>query len=130
MAPAGIAPAGILISNTDDHPRNHAIIAKEQNWHLSPVYDLIPANPISIERRDLALVCGDWGRFANAKNLLSQVSRFLLTIEQATKILDSMEAMIKQNWYRVCRNAGVTEKDCDLLKGSFIYPGFRYQIID
>ena len=25
-----------LISNTDDHPRNHAILAKDKDWKLSP----------------------------------------------------------------------------------------------
>ena len=25
-----------LISNTDDHPRNHAVIAKARDWKLSP----------------------------------------------------------------------------------------------
>jgi hypothetical protein len=44
-----------LISNIDDHPRNHAIIAKEKNWKLSPAYDLTPSTPVSLERRDLAL---------------------------------------------------------------------------
>ena len=29
-----------LISNTDDHPRNHALIAKDQDWVLSPAHDL------------------------------------------------------------------------------------------
>ena len=29
-----------LISNIDDHPRNHALIAKEREWNLSPAYDL------------------------------------------------------------------------------------------
>jgi serine/threonine-protein kinase HipA len=27
-----------LISNIDDHPRNHAVIAKDKKWRLSPVY--------------------------------------------------------------------------------------------
>ena len=44
-----------LISNIDDHPRNHALIAKDQDWRLSPAYDLTPAVPVSIERRDLAM---------------------------------------------------------------------------
>lgn len=34
-----------LISNTDDHPRNHAFIAQDKNWQLSPAYDLTP-NPL------------------------------------------------------------------------------------
>ena len=60
-----------LISNIDDHPRNHAIIAKDRDWKLSPAYDLTPTNPISLEHRDLALICGDSGRYANAENLIS-----------------------------------------------------------
>ena len=28
------------ISNTDDHPRNHAVIARGRQWRLSPAYDL------------------------------------------------------------------------------------------
>jgi serine/threonine-protein kinase HipA len=31
-----------LISNIDDHPRNHALIAKEREWQMSPAYDLTP----------------------------------------------------------------------------------------
>src|SRR5215467_6288286 len=61
-----------LISNTDDHPRNHAFLAKEKNWKLSPAYDLTPSPMVAKERRDLALDCGDMGRYANAKNILSQ----------------------------------------------------------
>ena len=34
-----------LISNIDDHPRNHALIAKDTDWKLSPAYDLTPAGP-------------------------------------------------------------------------------------
>ncbi|MCY4532912.1 MAG: HipA domain-containing protein [Gammaproteobacteria bacterium] len=65
-----------LISNIDDHPRNHAVIAKGHDWELSPAYDLTPFSPVSIERRDLAMICGDDGRRAKAANLLSQSNRF------------------------------------------------------
>ncbi|MEZ5890635.1 MAG: HipA domain-containing protein [Xanthobacteraceae bacterium] len=64
-----------LISNIDDHPRNIALIAKERDWNLSPAYDLTPTPLIAQDRRDLAMACGDLGRFANAKNLLSQATR-------------------------------------------------------
>lgn len=32
----------VLISNTDDHLRNHALLRKEEGWRLSPAYDLNP----------------------------------------------------------------------------------------
>jgi serine/threonine-protein kinase HipA len=114
-----------LISNTDDHPRNHAIIAKDYEWKISPAYDLTVSLPISLERRDLAMTCGDQGRFANAKNLLSQSTRFLLEKEEATKIIDEMENKIRTSWYSTARAAGVSERDCEKISGAFVYPGFR-----
>lgn len=114
-----------VISNTDDHPRNHAIIAKDQEWKLSPAYDLTPSTHVSLEQRDLALVCGDNGRYANASNLLSQCERFLLERPEAETIVKKMEERVRDTWYQVARSEGVSERDCDVIKGAFVYPGFR-----
>ena len=113
-----------LISNLDDHPRNHAVIAKEKSWSLSPAYDLTPSVPVSIERRDLALDCGDMGRYANAKNILSQHARFLLDKDEAENIVDDMKARVGATWYETLRASGVSEKDAETIRGAFVYPGF------
>ena len=44
------------VSNLDDHPRNHALLAGGRDWRLSPAYDLTPMRVIAAERRDLATV--------------------------------------------------------------------------
>jgi len=116
-----------LISNTDDHPRNHAAIAKDKDWKLSPAYDLTPAMPISLERRDLAMTCGDWGRYANAASMLSQCGRFHLKSEEAEATLDKMERQVTTTWYEIARREGVSEQDCETIKSAFDYPGFRLQ---
>lgn len=116
-----------LISNTDDHPRNHAIVAKGPEWRLSPAYDLTPTPHVSVERRDLAMICGDQGRYANAENLKSQSARFLLKPDETNAMIDRMEAQVKETWYSVMRAEGVSENDCERLKGAFAYPGFRYR---
>jgi serine/threonine-protein kinase HipA len=116
-----------LISNIDDHPRNHAIIAKEQEWKLSPAYDLVPSAPVSIERRDLALICGDLGRYAHADNLLSQSIRFLVEREEAHALISEMEKRVKATWYKTARAEGVSEKDCEQISGAFAYLGFRLE---
>jgi serine/threonine-protein kinase HipA len=113
-----------LISNIDDHPRNHAIIAKESSWTLSPAYDLTPSTPVSQDRRDLALDCGDQGRFANAKNILSQNARFLLDRTEAEKIVNDMKVQVEATWYNTVRASGVSEKDAEAIRGAFVYPGF------
>ncbi len=117
-----------LISNTDDHPRNHAVIAMDADWKLSPAYDLTPSTPVSQDHRDLALNCGDYGRYANATNLLSQRMRFLVERDEAHSIIDTMEQTIRKRWYEIARAEGVTRHDCGRLAGAFAYRGFRLEI--
>lgn len=114
-----------LISNNDDHPRNHALLARDQQWRLAPAYDLTPSANVSPDNRSLAMTAGDAGRFANAQNLLSQSERFLLPPAEARALVDRMEEQVKATWYHVARGAGVTEQDCTRIEGAFAYPGFR-----
>jgi serine/threonine-protein kinase HipA len=113
-----------LISNIDDHPRNHAVIAKDKDWKLSPAYDLTPAPVIAQERRDLAMECGDMGRYANAKNILSQRARFLLDEDEAAKIVGNMKEQVTATWYDTVRASGVSENDAEIIRGAFVYEGF------
>ncbi|MDR0306258.1 MAG: HipA domain-containing protein [Chitinispirillales bacterium] len=113
-----------LITNTDDHPRNHAFIAREGNkWRLAPAYDLTPS-PVLSQRRDLAMAVGKHGRGANIENLTSECERFLLEPPQAESIIKTMAEIVGSNWYRVMRSAGVNETDCEKLNAAFVYDGF------
>jgi serine/threonine-protein kinase HipA len=114
-----------LISNIDDHPRNHAVIARDADWSLSPAYDLTPSPVVSPDRRDLAMVCGDQGRFANAKNILSQHARFLMQKDDAEKTIADIQKQV-EHWYDSVRASGVSVKDAETIKGAFNYPGFSY----
>jgi len=116
-----------LISNTDDHPRNHAVIAPGAAWRLSPAYDLTPAPHLSVERRDLAMSIGDLGQRASAQNLISQCGRFLLTAEEATAVINAIEAIVRTRWHDVARREGVSERDCEVISRSFAYEGFRLE---
>lgn len=112
------------VSNLDDHPRNHAVLAVGRNWRLSPAFDLTPSPAISSERRDLAMVCGAAGRFANRNNLMSQHGRFLLSEEDAAGIVDGIIATVRSSWRPTMRQAGVSEADCGAIAGAFLYEGF------
>jgi serine/threonine protein kinase HipA of HipAB toxin-antitoxin module len=114
-----------LISNTDDHPRNHAFLAHGDDWQLSPAYDLTPMPHVSAERRDLAMEVGPAGRWANAENLVSEAPRFLLEPAEARAIVDTMEKQVRSSWRRVARKCGVSEHDCEQIARAFAYPGFR-----
>jgi serine/threonine-protein kinase HipA len=114
------------VSNLDDHPRNHAIIAKGRGWQLSPAFDLTPTPMIAMERRDLAMACGKRGRYANQKNLLSQHARFLLNEEEATTILNKIVEIVRNSWRPVMKESGVSGIDCKTIEAAFLYKGFFY----
>lgn len=114
-----------LISNTDDHPRNHAIIAMDRAWQLSPAYDLTPVPAIGMER-DLAMSVGDLGRRATAQNLVTQCGRFLLAPDEARDIVSAMEARVRNEWYGVARKAKVTIRDCKTIGSGMENEGFAF----
>jgi serine/threonine-protein kinase HipA len=77
--------------------------------------------------RDLAMICGNQGRFANRNNLLSECRRFMVEPDEAATIIDEMKKQVKNCWYRSARKAGVSERDCDAIKSAFAYSGFFAQ---
>ena len=117
------------VTNLDDHPRNHALFAKKRDWRMSPAYDLTPSPVIGIDRRDLAMTCGKFGRHANRQNLLSEHGRFLLSKEEAEALLDGIVETVRLQWRPTMRRAGVCEVDCEKIAGAFLYDGFFYEEI-
>ena len=114
-----------LISNIDDHPRNHVLIAPGRGWRLSPAYDLTPSLVQSLERRDLAMVCGNHGRIANRQNLLSASPRFGLTRAGAGELIDDIKSVVEADWHREVLDQGGSEQDCAAIQIAFNYPGFE-----
>jgi len=115
-----------LISNRDDHPRNHALVAPGPSWELSPAYDLTPGPQHAQDRRDLALDCGTWGRLATRANLLSLSQRFAFSTDDAAQVVDDMEGLVKGRWDAVCRKHGASAVDCEAIASAFGYDGFHY----
>ena len=116
------------VSNLDDHPRNHAMIAWDRRWRLSPAYDLVPSPVLAQERRDLAMVCGKFGRFANRDNLASASGRFLLSAADARAIFDRVLRTVRARWRAVLKSVGVTAADCEAVASAFAYSGLTSRL--
>ncbi|MDE0693434.1 MAG: type II toxin-antitoxin system HipA family toxin [Gammaproteobacteria bacterium] len=115
-------------SNIDDHPRNHAMLAPGTSWRLSPAYDLVPSPVLALDRRDLAMACGQYGRQANRANLLSGHGRFLLEEAEASAIFDQITKTVRRRWRNVMQGAGVTEADRETIGRAFLYDGLSYTV--
>jgi serine/threonine-protein kinase HipA len=102
------------VTNNDDHPRNHALLRRLKGWRLSPAYDLVPTPLVSLERRDLALTVGSYGRTASLYNLLSQAGRFGLSAEDARKEIDQIVTVVRK-WRESFATCGVSTRDLDYI---------------
>lgn len=115
----------MLISNDDDHPRNHALLARTRNWNLSPAYDLTPRSSVATSRF-LALSIGSGNRAATKENLFSELERFMIGTEEAEAIVSTLSTTIEQRWYAICRANGLPEGDCERIRLAFVNEGFDW----
>ncbi len=114
------------VTNNDDHPRNHAFLCGPRGWRLSPAYDLVPAPVVSLERRDLALTVGTYGRAASLYNLISQAQRFGLSVDDARQEIARLVALL-QPWRQFFRACGVAAKDIELIAPAFLPECFFFE---
>lgn len=114
------------VTNNDDHPRNHAVLRTGRGWRLTPAYDLVPAPLVSLERRDVAMTVGNYGRAASIYNLLSQCERFGLTTEAARKEIDNVVATLR-GWRDHFLACGVSEKDVAYMALAFLPECFFFE---
>jgi serine/threonine-protein kinase HipA len=112
----------ILISNDDDHLRNHAFIwhPPGKAWRLSPLYDVVPRPQGSQERR-LHLSVGPQGRSATLTNLFEARGSFGLLKPDAIAIIARVSAEVQQ-WRTHLESAGVSPAQCELIQTAFRRP--------
>lgn len=79
----------------------------------------MPAPVISVERRDLALTVGRYGRTASIYNLLSQAGRFGLPADEARREIEHIVAIIRQ-WQESFFACGVSAKDIEYIAPAFL----------
>ncbi|MDD3934917.1 type II toxin-antitoxin system HipA family toxin [Rhodoferax sp.] len=108
-----------MVTNNDDHPRNHAMLRTPGGWRLSPAYDIVPVPLLSQERRDLALEAGRYGRVASVYNLLSGCASFGLKLEEAQVIIDKMVEVVK-DWRELFTRRQVEERSIEHISGAIL----------
>ena len=112
----------ILVSNDDDHLRNHAFVWDPygNGWRLSPMYDVVPRPQVAQERY-LHMSVGPQGRLATLDNLIEAHGSFGLLRKDAAAIIDRI-ARVTREWRIHFEELGVSENDCDKVASAFRHP--------
>lgn len=102
----------ILIDNTDDHEKNHALVRGTDGFYaLSPAFDVLPAAQ-GLGYQQMRV--GALGHEASLANALSEARAFGLTDVQARETVADIARLVGQ-WKVVFKSLGVRCADIDLL---------------
>ncbi|MCD6534935.1 MAG: type II toxin-antitoxin system HipA family toxin [Deltaproteobacteria bacterium] len=104
---------GILISNTDNHLRNHGLIRTSAGWRLSPLFDINP-NP---ENRIFSLSIDLEGN-NDIKTALEVAEYFEVPKTKAKEIIKSISIAL-QNWKHTARKYGCTTSEISRMEPAF-----------
>ena len=114
----------VLISNTDDHLRNHGFLwAGPSGWRLSPAYDLNPV-PTDIKPRVLTTTIDLDDGTASLKLTLQVASYFELGEGAAHKIAGQTGRAVA-TWRKQAAKLGLTPSEIDRMSSAFEHEDLR-----
>lgn len=114
----------ILIDNTDDHEKNHALLVTDaQQYVLSPAYDVLPSGQaLGFQQMRVGKKEAD----STLSNALSESQLFALEKDEAVRQVRSV-ARVVADWKSHFRDCGVTSGDIELLAAQIDRPFLREQ---
>lgn len=107
------------VSNTDDHDRNHGLLADEMgDMRLSPAFDIVPRLH-GTARRHQAMGIGAEGTLATVDNLISGAAELGIPEKEARAIVDDVQHGVATHWRACLQNRGITPAEVALLAPCF-----------
>ncbi|RLA41579.1 MAG: type II toxin-antitoxin system HipA family toxin [Gammaproteobacteria bacterium] len=108
----------VLISNTDDHLRNHGFLySGNDGWRLSPAYDLNPV-PIDLKPRFLSTAIDLVDTEASIDLALTVAPYFGLDADGARAIATDVARTVSE-WRRVATNLGLSKAAIGRMASAF-----------
>jgi serine/threonine-protein kinase HipA len=114
----------ILISNTDDHMRNHGFLYKGQSgWRLSLAYDLNPM-PVDLKPRILATAINEDDATASLSLAMEVAEYFDLNAAQAKSIAKEVGKSVSE-WRDEALGHGIKKAEIERMGSAFEHEDLR-----
>lgn len=107
----------VLISNTDDHLRNHGYLRDVGGWLLAPAYDLNPM-PVDVKPRHHALTLDEMDDASSLDTVMTVAAQFGLKPSRARSIAAEVEAAVLA-WREVAADNGLTAAQIERMASAF-----------
>lgn len=107
----------VLVSNTDDHLRNHGFLWAGQGWRLSPAYDMNPAPP-HISGRMHVLALNELDTTSSIDIVMSVAKSFGLNLNEAMRIAGEVGNAVSA-WRTAAAAQTIKKDDIDFMAEAF-----------
>jgi serine/threonine-protein kinase HipA len=107
----------ILVSNTDDHLRNHGLLRTRAGWSLAPAFDLNPM-PVDVRPRVHALAIDEVDPTSSIELAMSVTPSFGLASKAAKQIVREVEKATR-GWKTAATKHGLSNAQIDRMASAF-----------
>lgn len=113
----------ILIDNTDDHEKNHAVYFDGRSMSLTPAYDVLPVGHALGYQ---AMTVGRMGSESTLSNALSCLEAYSIPPGRAVELMREVAAAV-DGWQQHFLSAGVSASDVEVLSAQIDRPHLAEQ---
>ncbi len=105
----------IAVSNQDNHLRNHGFLLINNQWTISPSYDMNPVNNADY----LSLYIDTDDGLRSFDKALETASFYHLSEEQGSDIIKEITTVVAENWRPLATKYGISESEKKMMSASF-----------
>jgi serine/threonine-protein kinase HipA len=107
----------VLVSNGDDHLRNHGLLRNSRGWSLAPAYDLNPMPP-DVRPRVQALAIDERDATSSMETVFAVAAAFGIDAKEAKRIAREVAKAVK-GWRAAARTLGLSSRDLARMEAAF-----------
>lgn len=107
----------VLVSNTDDHLRNHGFLRRPEGWYPSPMFDLNPV-PVDVRPRFHSLFLDDATDEASLQTVLDVADYFGLAATSARRRAAEVGSAVAR-WREVAGRNGISSAEQERMASAF-----------
>lgn len=106
----------MLVSNTDDHLRNHGFILDDNGWRLSPLYDV---NPVS-KGEFLSLNVTENDSRIDLNLALDTAKYYGVSNQKAKIYINDAIKLVSDNWEKIAKQYGISRSSIEDMRPAFM----------
>lgn len=104
----------VLVSNRDDHLRNHGFLRTASGWRLAPAFDLNP----NLDKHEHALLLDEASAEPHIDAVLATAEYYRLSAKQAGEVASNVNAVVK-TWKATAVSAGLGRSEIQRMALAF-----------